>query len=79
MQAGETAAGWDASADGGGSGDDFSRCSDADSDGAVGFAVRLELSDVEVAMVCVAEKAEHFDVAEAVVLEPFVEVVDLAS
>lgn len=50
-----------------------------DGDGAVWLELGFEFFNVEVAVVGVAEQAEDFDVGEAVVEEPFVEVVDVTS
>ena len=62
----------------GGAGHDRAGGSVGDGDGAVGFAGGFEVGEVEMAVVGVAEEGEDFDVGEAVVVEPVVEVVDIA-
>ena len=63
--------GW-GSLDGCGGGDDVAGGSGVDGDGAVGLEVGGEFFEVEVSVVGVAEQAEDFDVAVAVVDSPFV-------
>lgn len=59
-------------------GDPLATGSDADGDGPVGFTDTDELADVEMLVMGVAEQDEDFDIGEADVGEPLIEVVYLA-